>query len=587
VDASSAAWIGVGGSIVGGFVGALAAWLFGRNAARRDRLINVYGEWAVTCHEVLVLARGIGAVGDDEVRRNPGCSYEVAAAFYFGGERGESQRRAYEEAHRRLELSEFKVASAGDRDLRFVAAVVAITTEAQKIDVWKAAPDIRKAMSYLISFNTEAMPRRFGAGGWSKVGQVIAAVRDWLLEGVAREIADTQSLTQSNTARRSRRGSRVLDVLLLGAGASLGARADFPVRPPLGRELAGYLLRWLDANDPALPNVTRWPALAPTADPLIVGPQPWQNKRLLAEVRSELEKVTAEDQLSDAPHFEDLMNRWATAPTRRAGYRDHLEFTQRLLSYAMNFGHACAFLEQPDRFDDLLASFKPSVIVTVNYDLLVEQALKRLSRRHSHPGIPGPAAGDTFRELVSEGTGPIVPMFKLHGSVDWLAVKSGAAGTDEKAVEAAAAANPLTPRPNDGVFGDGVRLHSYDTKHTFESPNGASLRIDLQNDYQPVVAIYGRGKPMLRNLAHVRAHREACFKLLTDATVGRVLAVGVRPVTEADDQIVHRLIRHLGAVAAQKIYVSPSAGDCRAFEALGFSARRVGLADYLDLDRWG
>lgn len=373
------------------------------------------------------------------------------------------------------------------------------------------------------------------------------------------------------------------DVLLLGAGASLGARDDAEVRPPLGRQLAGYLLRWLAANNPELPTVTRWPAFAPNPDPLIVGPGPWQNRALLAEVRAELEQVAAQDAQSDAPHFEALMERWAQAPIRRGGYRGHLEFMQQLLSYAMNFGNACAFLPGRDRFDDLLASFKPSVIVTVNYDLLVEQALARASMRNSHPGIPAPAAAGTFRELVSEGEGPIVPMFKLHGSVDWFPVRSGAAGSDKETVEELANANPLTPRPNDAVFGDKrTPLHSYDTKHTFEPYDGANLRILLQDDYNPVVAIYGRGKPLLRNLQHVRNHREACFEMLTEGGVGRVLAVGIRPVSEGDDPVVHKLTSFLGSTTGRKEYVSPAPDDCKAFEALGFTALPIGLAGYLD-----
>jgi hypothetical protein len=38
-------------------------------------------------------------------------------------------------------------------------------------------------------------------------------------------------------------------LLVIGAGASHGARACDP-RPPLGSQLAQYLLRWFDANAP-------------------------------------------------------------------------------------------------------------------------------------------------------------------------------------------------------------------------------------------------------------------------------------------------------------------------------------------------
>lgn len=368
-------------------------------------------------------------------------------------------------------------------------------------------------------------------------------------------------------------------VLVLGAGASLGARKGLvQAPPPLGRELAGYLLRWLDANDPALPTVTTWPAFAATSDPFIVGPGPWQERRLLTRVRAELEKVAAQDGRSDAPHFEKLMDRWAAAWQNR----DHLELTQRLLAYAMNFGHACGFHEQKDRFDDLLHLFNPSVIVTVNYDLLVEQALRRRSMRHSHPGIPAPAAPGSHRDIVSEGTGPVVPVFKLHGSVDWLPTRSGADGATFEIVEKQAAENPMTPRPNapPGKKGE-TPLFSYDTKHTYQTPNGGTLRTDLEHGDVPVIAVYGRGKPLLRNLAHVQAHRQACVNLLSPGSVGCVLVVGIRPVTTRDDRTLYNLLRQLGATDGEKTYVSPVRVDCAEFRRRRFTPVQKTLADFL------
>ena len=89
-----------------------------------------------------------------------------------------------------------------------------------------------------------------------------------------------------------------------------------------------------------------------------------------------------------------------------------------------------------------------------------------------------------------------------------------------------------------------------------------------------MVAIYGRGKPLLRNLAHVRAHREACSNHLADGRIDRVLAVGVRPVSQNDDPIVYDLLRQLGSTAAEKVYVGPAENDCGAFEAIGRGTSR-------------
>jgi hypothetical protein len=374
-------------------------------------------------------------------------------------------------------------------------------------------------------------------------------------------------------------GLRPHDVLVLGAGASLGARlgiADPP--PPLGRRLARYLLDWIDANDPSRPDVQPWPMGAPTEDQRIVGHGFYQNRRRVADMRAALGDVAAKDAQSDEQNFENLMARWS-ASTK---HRDDLEFTQMLLVYAMNFGHGCAFQSGRDRFDDLLNLFNPSVIITVNYDQLIEQALQRRSMRYSFPKIPAPAAGDTFRELGSEGDGPAIPLFKLHGSAGWLAVKGGAGGADQRMVEVQAAVNPVAYRMNRRPKDDdpGV-LYSQDTKHTFTPPNGGTLRIELEQGYDPVVAIYGPGKPLLRNLAHVLAHRQACVDLLADGPVGRVLVVGVRPVTVEDDRTLHDLIQQLGALPVEKIYVSPTDEHCGWFEARGFTTVCKGLAEYL------
>jgi len=159
-----------------------------------------------------------------------------------------------------------------------------------------------------------------------------------------------------------------------------------------------------------------------------------------------------------------------------------------------------------------------------------------------------------------------------------LPVQSGAGGSDYAIVEELAQQNLMTPRMSGSVM-------SYDTKATYEAPNGASLRVDLERGMVPVVAIYGPGKPLLRNSAHVDIHRKACLDYLDGESVGRVLAVRIRPVPEADDPVVHRLIRKLGSGAGERAYVGPGHQDCEAFQALGFSTKRMGLGQYLDAAR--
>jgi len=232
-------------------------------------------------------------------------------------------------------------------------------------------------------------------------------------------------------------------VLVLGAGASLGARAGLGVRtndeplPPLGRGLARYLLRWLSANDPARklrPFMDGFHYPPSATCPHYTGKELWGNE-LLDEVRSALVKVAEQDEgdyAGPATPFEVLMDAWSTSEDN-----EHLRVVQRLLVYAMNFGYGCAFAKSRDRYDDLLAWFQPTMVVTVNYDTLVEEALLRRSLRYSYPGLLGPRdpAGPSIEIVSSPEGGEIVPIFKLHGSVNWMSIYAFAVGADVEAVE--------------------------------------------------------------------------------------------------------------------------------------------------------
>src|ERR1022692_3618722 len=165
------------------------------------------------------------------------------------------------------------------------------------------------------------------------------------------------------------------NVLVLGAGASLGAREGERVRPPAGQNLARYLLAWLRANDPSR---TRTPVSgyseSTTRNVYYVGNDLWDLPGW-SEVRRELRRLAAEEKLQRPRRrgtpFEGLMS-----DLSRTGFRARkvLELIQRLIAYAMNFGYQNAFIEHGDLFDDLVHIWDPDIVVTVNYDNLVEQA---------------------------------------------------------------------------------------------------------------------------------------------------------------------------------------------------------------------
>jgi hypothetical protein len=366
-------------------------------------------------------------------------------------------------------------------------------------------------------------------------------------------------------------------VLVLGAGASLGAREDFDPSPPLGRELAGYLVRWLDINDPATklrPFIDgfHWPAEGKC--PHYAGEELWRTKHL-AEVREALAAAAKQEAAPRAVGrrgggkvpFEALMDEWSKTWTGQ----NLVEVAQRILTYAMNVGFRCAFPQCADRLDDLVERVAPTVIVTVNYDTLTEEALQRRSLRVFYPRLSG------LHDAPPEGPGDAVPVFKLHGSVNWLALHGIAGGANLKIVQRQAR------RQRSRVVRSG-RFSVTQTWNTYAPPNRPSLFHEIEespNAGETVVAAYSSGKYLFNNPLDVQRHRRACFDKLSSEPIGRVVAIGVRPVSRKDDPVTHRLFALLRGTTAHKVYVSTSSDDRRKLERYGFVTVSGGLAEYL------
>jgi|GEM_PF-3841699 len=359
-------------------------------------------------------------------------------------------------------------------------------------------------------------------------------------------------------------------VLLLGAGASYGARREL-VRPhpPLGNGLARYLVDWLADNDPTTklrPFIDGYHYL-PDKCPHYTGEDLWRHARL-GEVRAALAAVARHE--SSPPNrgeipFERLMDEWAATDDGQV----LLHVAHRVLVYAMNFGFRCAFPQGRDRYDDLIAWFKPSVILTLNYDTLTEEAVTRASLRYSYPGLSGPREpkGPSIEQVRGEGNGDVIPFYKLHGSVNWHSIRGGGRSADEQVAERQAreTATHLVLRRS---------IIVPQTWATYASVNRLNLLYELDRapaTGEPIVAVYGTGKPVLDNVEHVDQHREACRVRLRTASIERVLAIGVRPVSEEDDPILFQVLQDLDTGGGEKTYVSPSPDECEEFRRRGFS----------------
>jgi hypothetical protein len=369
-------------------------------------------------------------------------------------------------------------------------------------------------------------------------------------------------------------------ILLLGAGASFGARVGLGERtndeplPPLGRGLADYLVRWIRAND--LSRKLR-PVMGGYCQcPHFTGRRIWRSDELGAVWEALSEVAARERQDASSVAFEVLMDEWSISGQDRR----LLGFTQTLLAYAMVVGYRCAFVEARDRLDSLVASVRPTMVVTVNYDTLTEEALLRGGMRFTYPNLPGPRPPglDDGDYVSSLDPGHLIPMFKLHGSINWLPVSGGAAGADLATVESISSARPTRVLPSGP-------LTASQTWATYVPPDRRSLFIELERALSgtgsPVTAVYGTGKNLLNNPLPVQNHRDSCVARLRDADIDQVIAVGIRPVSVEDDPVVGNVVELLAGQPAEKVYVSPGGDDCEEFRARGFSPIQATLEGYL------
>jgi hypothetical protein len=194
MDAAGAAWIGVIGAVIGGFVGSLATWLLGRRTARRDQLVATYGEWGVACQDVLARATDLGVAISGEMRSDPGLDYPSAALFYLNKEPGNIYWREYVEFVRLLQVAQFKVATLGDGydEYSYPRAVLKITGAALRIKPRFGPPDVKKIADTLRTFSVVAVPMRFSSRGWSSAFRVMTLFRKWLLADVVEAIAESK-----------------------------------------------------------------------------------------------------------------------------------------------------------------------------------------------------------------------------------------------------------------------------------------------------------------------------------------------------------------------------------------------------------
>jgi hypothetical protein len=160
VDTGGAALVGVGGSVIGGFIGSLAAWFFARTSGRLARLSALYWDWSVACHRLLTLTRDLVFAVAGTARTNSATYEKVASPYLLTGQ----ERRYYDEyleLSRAVDLAAFQIEMIDVDGGNSVQRVKAITSKISMFNILSSEPNVDEPTKELEDFNKNLLSRRF------------------------------------------------------------------------------------------------------------------------------------------------------------------------------------------------------------------------------------------------------------------------------------------------------------------------------------------------------------------------------------------------------------------------------------------
>lgn len=338
-------------------------------------------------------------------------------------------------------------------------------------------------------------------------------------------------------------------VLFIGAGASYGARSEHKVQPPLGQELGSWLRNTLSELKGK------------------IGLLQWEPE--IEEALSVLEKRTHND-------FECLMSKLTAE--ERSQINMSLLITMSNISDKRSShdleGADFGFCEITDGYDNLIdkLNIKNGMwsIVSLNYDILIEQALARHNISVIYPHFPSSYGQD---QSVLSG----VKIYKPHGSINFFV------------------------QPDPGRYGYNGSVHNNHSHMSIEThidkngkfnptypivmacPNGVDnvlCTVLASSPRRPVIANYTYGKISDTNQETLERVRQEALSAFREAM--EIVAVGVRPIMDKkDDEFVSNVFSILGL--KNITYVSKSKDDCDNVKYLCPNAEifAEGLLDYL------
>lgn len=353
----------------------------------------------------------------------------------------------------------------------------------------------------------------------------------------------------------------ISSLLILGAGASRGARTP---SPPDGGQLLHVLSQVLErlATESEDSPLNLYASAAQWG-----GQANFFSKREIEQTSQFITRALA-TQKSYEVAISEVLDESAE------GGKDLLLLLNRLIAFnfwyhADGLGPQIAgFRTQADLYDHCIEKLRIDSswgAVTLNYDILFEQALTRKAVPFFNQGI---GAG-----LVGDMAG--MPVFKIHGSINWFPCQAQTIRIENPTPEQKRKATVSM------TWDETNRRFSVDFPEVSVSSGELIYQELLRDDpllRSPVMALYGPRKPVEVNFPTIEKIRSAALK--NASGVEKAFIIGVRPVKPEDDHVLHRIFESLRG--KKVVYVNPSPEDCHVIaKEFGFETVQKKLSDWL------
>jgi hypothetical protein len=341
------------------------------------------------------------------------------------------------------------------------------------------------------------------------------------------------------------------NLLIIGAGASRGAREP---SPPDGNQLLSVLEAVLKQLEGAQPE-------SPLNFDEVPEKRGW-NGIFFSKEEIELVHKFISRAIPTGKGYEGAIAE--ILDNDAEGGKSLLLLLNRLIAFTFCFNvrglgpRIEGFQSGADRYDQCIDKLQISaswMAISLNYDMLFEQALFRRPLPFYYPEMNAGLVGDR------EG----VPLFKIHGSINWFPCPTQSLHTETPTPEQKRRATTRmtwdeTNRRFSIDFPD-VFVSSYDLIYQELVREEELLR-------SPVMAHYGPRKPVDVNFLFIDGVRASALQHIEK--VEQAFIIGVRPPNGDDDPI---LLKTFQILKGKNVtYVNPSKDDCTLVtSSFGFS----------------